>query len=826
MGANYWTFNQGSGVLTSGSAPALLITTGSTLATGTTQVAYSQTFTAVNGTPAYQWSQSGGTLPGGLTLSSQGVLSGTPSASGTFNFTVKVTDQSSNTASEGITMAVVSPLSIVTTSPLPSDIVGTAYSQTLAAAGGAGGYSWALFSGALPAGITLNSAGLLSGTPTASGTFVFVAQVTDSASSSLTRSFAIDITGLLGIATGPALGSGTLGVNYTAALSPSGGSAPYAWSLTGGALPGGMALSGAGVLSGTPGATGTFGFTATVMDQSGQSASQLFSLAVINPLAVTAAALQTGTLNAAYAQSLAATGGSPGYTWSLGSGILPAGVTLSAAGAVSGTPTATGTFSFIAKAHDSAGASASNSFSMVVVPQLSITTAGPLASGTVTYNYSQTFTAAGGQGPYTWSISGGAAPGGVNMATNGVLSGIAGTSGTYNFTAQVTDASNTSVTKAYTITIASVLMPNGTVGKFVGLIDRDPIVNGNLGGRLDMTTTALGAVTGKITQQGKSHSFKGTVTPSNGSEPVINITVANGKLPSLLLAVMLDGTSGQLTGTVTTNGTSAAVNGWRQVYDKKINVATALEGYYSFILALSDTNDQGVSSIPQGNGYATFTVAADGSLTVKGKTADGQTFATAGFAGPDGQVAVYQSLYANAGSMLGTLALDTDAITGSLSWLKPVSKSRTYAAGFGPAPLAALGGYLAPSSSKHVVQGLPNTAASAELLFGDGGIAEAAINPDVNAFTFTAANKVVMPTGAGNPAKATLTINAATGAVSGKLTLVDGKLTRHVSYQGVITPTVGGGVEAAGYFLLPQIPTAGETSSNSPLLSGLVTIQL
>jgi len=113
------------------------ITTNSPLPSGTAGTAYSQTLVANGGTPPYTWSVTAGALPAGLSLSSAGVLSGTPTTTGTANFTVRAADSGTQTATKAFALTINNPLSITTSSPLPSGTVGTAYSQTLAASGGA-----------------------------------------------------------------------------------------------------------------------------------------------------------------------------------------------------------------------------------------------------------------------------------------------------------------------------------------------------------------------------------------------------------------------------------------------------------------------------------------------------------------------------------------------------------------------------------------------------------------------------------------------------------------------------------------------------------------
>ncbi|MFM2182239.1 MAG: hypothetical protein RJB61_533 [Actinomycetota bacterium] len=161
-----------------GPAPVAITTV--SLAAGTTSSVYSQTLTSTGGTGAHTWSHTSGSLPNGLSLSTSGVLSGTPSATGSFTFEVTATDTASESASKSFTVSVANPVS-VTTSSLPSGVTGTAYSQSMAATGGTGTFTWSRTAGTLPTGLTLSGAGLLSGTPTAAGTFSFTVTATDGA---------------------------------------------------------------------------------------------------------------------------------------------------------------------------------------------------------------------------------------------------------------------------------------------------------------------------------------------------------------------------------------------------------------------------------------------------------------------------------------------------------------------------------------------------------------------------------------------------------------------------------------------------------------------
>lgn len=171
----------------------LTITTGSLL-NGTTGAAYSQTLTATGGTAPYNWSITSGTLPVGLTLSSSGVISGTPTtAGGPTSLTFKVTDSASGTSTKVLPITITTTPTI-STSSLPNATIGVAYSQTLTATGGTTPYTWSIVTGALPAGLSLSSSGVISGTPAAAGGPISVTfKVNDSTSASSTKILPITV---------------------------------------------------------------------------------------------------------------------------------------------------------------------------------------------------------------------------------------------------------------------------------------------------------------------------------------------------------------------------------------------------------------------------------------------------------------------------------------------------------------------------------------------------------------------------------------------------------------------------------------------------------
>jgi len=150
---------------------------------GVVGVAYNLTLAGRGGTTPYAWSLSNGSLPAGLMMTRDGVISGTPTANGSSSFTIGLTDSEHPpaVATAGLTIQINASLSI-TTSSLPDGKTGIPYSATLAATGGIAPYKWSVTQGSLPAGLMLDtSAGVISGTPMGPGTTNFTIGVSDSA---------------------------------------------------------------------------------------------------------------------------------------------------------------------------------------------------------------------------------------------------------------------------------------------------------------------------------------------------------------------------------------------------------------------------------------------------------------------------------------------------------------------------------------------------------------------------------------------------------------------------------------------------------------------
>ena len=442
--------------------------TTTSLPAGAIGEAYNQTLAANGGKQPYKWSVKSGSLPPGLHLAMSGNISGMPSSAGNSSFTVEVVDANNMTGTQPLSITVAAALTITTTS-LPEASPGAAYSQQLAAAGGSGSNTWLVAGGPLPQGLALSAGGAISGTPTAAGNSNFTVQVKDSGGGTATKPLSINVDPPPLTITTASLPGGTVGMPYAQNLAANGGSGGYIWSITAGSLPGGLNLSGGGMVSGMPSAAGSFPFTVQVKDSSGATATKPLSITVNAALSITTASLPTGSVGVAYSQTLTATGGTGGYTWTVGPGSLPAGLNLSGGGMISGTPSAAGSSMFTVQVKDSSGATATKPLSITVNAALSITTAS-LPAGSVGVAYSQTLAATGGTGGYTWTVTAGSLPAGLNLSGGGMISGTPSAAGSSMFTVQVKDNSGATATKQLSITINAALsittasLPPGAVG--------------------------------------------------------------------------------------------------------------------------------------------------------------------------------------------------------------------------------------------------------------------------------------------------------------------------------------------------------------------------
>ena len=555
------------------------------------------------GTAPYTWSISSGSLPPGLTLASDGMISGRPTSPGVYPFILAAHDSSSPA-----TTATSNRLSITVTAatPLSSSVagarggtVGTSFYQSLVASGGAPPYTWALASGTMPPGLKLlDSEGepIISGNPTAAGTFPITLALSDSSQVPALVSVPITITIDNGpLTVGTSMPRATAGLPFSGGPPRTGGIEPMHWVLASGTLPAGLTITpSTGLISGTPSSPGTSNIVLEVTDSASPAARVTAGLTVAvdaptPPLAVTAPPTLDGRQGARFAKLLGVTGGVAPYTWSLASGSMPAGLTLSALGTIEGTPTATGTTAVVVRVTDSAPSPATTTapLSIVIAPPTSTTTAAtsttaPGATTTTTTPdslftittpalpnaipgtpYSVTMAARGGDAPYTWSVAKGRLPAGFTLAAgSGIITGTPSPTFTSTtFSLRATDASGR--TAASIVTIApspgAVVIRTGTLPDAVAGSGYQAYLEGGAGwapyswklsaGTLPdgLALAANGTLSGVPANAG---TFSFTVSLRDGGEPastatkVLTLTVGPAAPLQALTAGVPGGTQG------------------------------------------------------------------------------------------------------------------------------------------------------------------------------------------------------------------------------------------------------------------------------------------
>jgi hypothetical protein len=418
-------------------------------ATGTAGTAFSQTFTQTGGFGATTFSTASA-LPAGLSLSSAGVLSGTPTQTGSFPIVVVATDANGCTGTGAPYTLVIGCQTITVTNPgVTTGTAGTVFSQTFTQTGAIGGATFTTAS-PLPAGLTLSAGGLLSGTPTQTGSFPIVVTVTDGNGCTGTGATYTLVIGCQTITvTNPVTNSGTAGTPFSQTFTQSGAIGGATFS-TASPLPAGLALSTGGVLSGTPTQTGSFPIVVTVTDGNGCTGTgATYTLTIgCQTISVTNPVTTTGTIQVPFSQTFTQTGAIGGATFSLNSGSLPAGLTLSAAGVLSGTPAVTGSFPITVKVTDGNGCTGVGATYTLVISCQTITVTNPVNNtGTVSAPFSETFTQTGANGTATFTTAS-TLPAGLTLSSAGVLSGTPMQQGTFNIVVTVTDSNGCTGTGA------------------------------------------------------------------------------------------------------------------------------------------------------------------------------------------------------------------------------------------------------------------------------------------------------------------------------------------------------------------------------------------
>jgi hypothetical protein len=276
----------------------------------------------------------------------------------------------------------------ITTTSLPNDTVGSAYSAAIRASGACTPYKWAIASGALPAGITAKASGTttslnLTGTPKTAATYSFAVKVTGCGGGTTRKAYKVAIraktSGGLAIET-TSLPNDTLGSAYSAAIRASGGCTPYKWAIASGTLPAGITARASSTttslnLTGTPKTAATYSFAVKVTACGGSTTQKAYKVAITakssGGLAIQTTSVPNGTVGSAYSAAVKASGGCTPYHFAISSGALPAGVSAKASSTttslnLTGTPKTPATSSFTVKATDCGGDTSQRAYKIVI----------------------------------------------------------------------------------------------------------------------------------------------------------------------------------------------------------------------------------------------------------------------------------------------------------------------------------------------------------------------------------------------------------------------------------------------------------------------------
>ncbi len=530
---------------------------------GTVGTAYSQALTASGGNAAYTWTTVSGAWPTGLSLSSTGVISGTPTAANGAgaSVTVRVTDVYGCTKDQTVTLKIC-PVITVNPTSLANGAVGLSYNQTISASGSTSAYIYSVSSGSLPSWATLNaSSGTITGTPSSSTSASFSILATDASGCTGTRSFSITPT-CPSISISPETAApARMGVAYSQTLTATGGTGAYTWSTVSGGWPLGLSMNSSGVISGTPLLITALPVSVTVRatDIYGCSSTREVSIVVCPVITPSPSTLPNGTVGSPYSQIITALVGVVPFTFSISAGSLPDGLTInSLTGIISGTPTSSANAVFTVRVTDLLGCIGTRSYSVTpVCPTISLNPTS-LANGVVGTAYSQTVSASGSTGPYTFAVSAGSLPTWASLnTTTGTITGTPTSTTSSTFTLRATDVYGCTGTRSYTI---APVCPTITI-----------------------TTSAITAYLGA--------GFSQSLAASGGTAPYSVWTVTSGTMPAGLTL----NSSGLITGTPTVIGSSAVTVRANDLYgcQGSRSITITVKGLTVGNLVWQDNNNNG-----------------------------------------------------------------------------------------------------------------------------------------------------------------------------------------------------------------------------------------
>jgi len=254
------------------------------------------------------------------------------------------------------------------------------------------------------------------------------------------------------------LAGGVAGAAYNQPLTVSGGSnSEYRFAVVAGALPPGVTVQGDQGLGGTPTTPGTYRFTLKAtyyLSACSSTRDYVITISPCPPLTIGPQALPNGAAGAVYSQQFTVSGGTAPYSFTISAGALPPGLSLNAGGGLNGTPTQAGSYNFSVTA-TSTGCTGARAYTLTITAPCSPITVNPptLSSGMVGAAYGQALSATVGSEPYSFSVTTGLLPPGLNLSASGVLSGTPTQAGGFSFTVTATAANGCTGGRLYSLLV-------------------------------------------------------------------------------------------------------------------------------------------------------------------------------------------------------------------------------------------------------------------------------------------------------------------------------------------------------------------------------------
>jgi YVTN family beta-propeller protein len=449
-------------------------------------------------------------------------------------------------------------------------------------------------------------------------------------------------------------------------------------------------------------------------------------------------------------------------------------------------------------------------------------------------NYSWQLSAV--NGPTKYSVLG--LPTGLTFNANtGLITGRPTVAKSFTVKASALNAAGNGLAKEEVMVVQS--YPTAALGTYQGTVLRQSglALNNNLGGRLTLTTTNLGAFSGTLVLGTVSHPLRGTLVMLPNADPTGSQSITRKNQATLNLSFTLLRASRSLTATLTDG-----VNPITITAALPATSFTPFVGNYTLAMKLA-AGDLSNDANPKGHSVGAFKVSTKGAVSGVIRLADGSASVTlSGIVGEGGNLPVFTLLYARTGSLLGTLNIGAGGAlnASSLSWFKHEQTvvTRSYKGTFGPLTLETIGRPYVIPPVNGIAMGLTGGAGNARLIFRDGGAPSPATRLDWTSFEIQKGSPAKILPPASNPGLVKLTVTpgsgttftaGTTGSFTGSFALKDSDtsitpnrdLTRSATFTGMIVDD-GTGQKGYGFFNLAEMPTASPktTATTTKLLSG------